>query len=96
MLSDQTGNGVDLVEFKLMQEDNNWIWHPFLILVDDDFDGVADRMFLDSNFDTSLNIVQDIRNRSIRMGNSIFDDFNFWEKVPIPPRPKNKLKLAVR
>ncbi len=96
MWADQTGIGVDLIEFKLMQEDNSWSWQPFLILVDDDYDGIANRMFLDSHFDTNLNIVQDIKDRSIRMDHSIFDGFNFWEKVPIPPRPKNKLKLTLR
>ena len=39
--------GVDLLEYKELRLDGGWHFIPFLIVVDDDFDGVVARVFVD-------------------------------------------------
>ena len=44
--------GVDLIEYRRMtlNEEGYWVWekHPYVVVVDDDFDGYADREFIDN------------------------------------------------
>ena len=69
--------GIDLIEFKLMRSNGTWAWEPFLMFVDDDFDGMADRIFLDRNFDGDLDRIHNIDSKRLKM-----DDINFQELSP--------------
>jgi len=68
--------GVDLIEYrKLIKKDDYIIWdkHPFIVIVDDDFDGYADREFIDNGKekDGVFDEVNDLRDKKISM-----DDFD--------------------
>jgi hypothetical protein len=60
-LSDNSWVSVDLIEFKLIEHDKNWRWEPFVVVSDDDFDGYADRLFVDVDFDGVFEMIFDIR-----------------------------------
>ena len=66
MHSDNTKVAVDLVEFKLVETDGTWRWEPFLVISDDDFDGYADRLFLDADFDGTLESIFSIGTKNWR------------------------------
>jgi hypothetical protein len=74
---DNTKVAVDLVEFKLLETDGTWCWEPFVTIIDDDFDGYADRLFLDADFDGTSESIFDIRNEKLAV-----DKIGFKEISP--------------
>ena len=62
-----SGSRVDILEFKKLNADGTWLWSPFLIFSDDDFDGFADRLFIDSNTDGRIDNVHDVSKNQIDM-----------------------------
>ena len=71
------GNGIDLFEFKALRTDGGWNRQAFLIFSDDDFDGIADRIFLDSNFDGRLDVTRCIKAKAIKMDEIDFNRIGF-------------------
>ncbi|MGD8720888.1 MAG: hypothetical protein PVG46_03750, partial [Desulfobacterales bacterium] len=65
---------VDLIEFKLLNETGAWSWYPLLMFSDDDFDGYADRLFVDADFNNVIDKVYDIKKNKIDMEKIRFDE----------------------
>ena len=67
--------GVDLIEYRLMilNEEGHWIWdkHPYIVVADDDFDGYADREFIDNGEekDGIFDEVNDLKDKKLEMDN---------------------------
>ena len=65
--------GVDLIEYRLMMvnEEGHWIWdkNPYIVVVDDDFDGYADREFIDNGEvkDGVFDEVNDIKDKKLHL-----------------------------
>jgi hypothetical protein len=53
--------GVDLLEYKQMRAEGGWDFIPFLIVVDDDFDGVVDRIFVDRDPPAGVDTAYDVQ-----------------------------------
>jgi hypothetical protein len=51
------GRGVDLLEYKRLLPDGHWEFQAFLILLDVDFDGYVDWVYLDHDRDASFDAV---------------------------------------
>lgn len=75
--SDNTVVAVDLIEFKLIESDGTWRWEPFVVISDDDFDGYADRIFVDADLDGVFEKIFDIRNEKLAI-----DKINYREISP--------------
>jgi hypothetical protein len=69
---------IDLIEFKLLKETGVWSWYPLLIFTDDDFDGYADRLFVDADFNNVIDKVYDIKKKKIKMEEIKFDEISPW------------------
>jgi hypothetical protein len=75
---------VDIIEYKILKEDGGWNWKPYLIFSDDNFDGIADRLFLDSNLDGSLDKIYNIASKGVIINRITFESFEPWlMKKPI-------------
>ncbi len=73
--------GIDLLEAKLFNRSGHWNWYPFLILSDENYDGTADHLFLDSNLDGLIDTSDDIAPWNLAMDKIQFDTFKPWEKL---------------
>jgi hypothetical protein len=69
------GRGIDLIEYKKMLDDNKWTLNPFLIICDDNFDGFADKIFLDTDFNSSLDINYKLKYGYLKMDYINFEQF---------------------
>jgi len=69
---------VDLIEFKLLNETGAWSWYPLLMFTDDDFDGYADRLFVDADFNNVIDKVYDIKKNKMDMEKIRFDEISPW------------------
>ena len=69
------GRGIDLIEYKKMLDDNKWELNPFLIICDDNFDGFADNFFLDTDFNSSLDINYKLKYGFLKMDYINFEQF---------------------
>lgn len=69
------GSGIDLIEYKKMLDDNKWTLNPFLIICDDNFDGFADKIFLDTDFNSSLDINYKLKYGYLKMDYINFEQF---------------------
>jgi len=78
MHSDNAKVAVDLIEFKLMTTDGTWRWEPFAVISDDDFDGYADRLFLDVDFDGTLESIFDISSEKLEIDKIGFTEISPW------------------
>ena len=78
MHSDNAKVAVDLIEFKLLTTDGTWRWEPFAVISDDDFDGYADRLFLDADFDGTLESIFDICSEKLAIDKIGFTEINPW------------------
>ena len=78
MHSDSAKVAVDLVEFKLLETDGAWRWEPFAVISDDDFDGYADRLFLDTDFDGVMDSIFNIRNEKLAVDKIGFREISPW------------------
>ena len=76
--SDNAKVAVDLVEFKMVETDGAWRWEPFAVISDDDFDGYADRLFLDADFDGTLESIFNICNEKLAIDKIGFKEINPW------------------
>jgi len=76
MRKPQNYNGIDLLEFKALQPGGGWQRQAFLIFSDDDFDGIADRILLDSNGNGRLDVSRNIKEKEIRMERIDFNRIN--------------------
>ena len=75
---------VDIIEYKILRKDGSWNWQPYLVFSDDNFDGIADRLFLDSNLDGSLDKIYDIASEGLIINNITFKKIKPWQrKQPI-------------
>jgi len=75
---------IDIIEYKMLEKDGSWNWQPYLIFSDDNFDGIADRLFLDSNLDGSLDKIYDISSEGLIIDRITFKKFKPWQrKQPI-------------
>ncbi len=69
----KSSKGVDLIEYRLLKltEIGRPMWdkHPYIIIVDDDFDGFADREFVDNGEvkDGIFDEVNDLKGNGINM-----------------------------
>ena len=77
-ISNPNNTRVDLVEYKLMLDDGSWSWEPILVFIDDNFDGVADRIFIDGDLNGTLDSVFDIKSKMIKMDEINFQEINPW------------------
>jgi len=66
------------MEYKMLNKDGTWRWQPYMIFSDDNFDGIADRLFLDSDLDGSLDKTYYIASRHLIMGRLKFNKFKPW------------------
>ena len=87
--SSKKGKGIDIIEYKMLKKDGTWIWQPYMIFSDDNFDGIADRLFLDSNLDGSLNKIYYIASKGLIMGRLKFKRFKPWPENLHPLKPTN-------
>jgi len=71
----------------MLKKDGAWSWQPYMIFIDDNFDGVADRLFLDSNLDGSLDKIYYITSRGLTMDRLKFKKFKPWPENPHPLKP---------
>ena len=69
----QGDSEIDLLEFRVLKTTKEgyqtWEEHPYILFVDDDFDGYADRLFIDHGKvrDGVFDDVQDLKNSNISM-----------------------------
>jgi hypothetical protein len=75
---------VDLIEFKLVQENRTWNWEPVMVFVDDDFDGYANRLFIDKELNGVLEKIYDISKEKVVMDEKIFQEISPWEGMEAP------------
>ncbi len=87
--SSEKGKGIDIVEYKMLKKDGTWRLQPYMIFIDDNFDGIADGLFLDSNLDGSLDKIYDIASRGLIMDRLKFKKFKPWQKNLHPLKPPN-------
>ena len=87
--SSEKGTGIDIIEYKMLKKDSTWRWQPYMIFIDDNFDGVADRLFLDSNLDGSLDKIYYIASRGLIMDSLKFKKFKPWQINPHPLKSPN-------
>lgn len=78
MHSDNAKVAVELVEFKLLETDGTWRWEPFAVISDDDFDGYADRLFLNVDFDGTMEGIFNIRNEKLPIDKIGFKEIKPW------------------
>jgi len=78
--SSEKGAGIDIIEYKMLKKNGTWSWQPYMIFSDDNFDGIADRLFLDSDLDGSLDKIYYIASRGLIMGRLKFKKFKPWPK----------------
>lgn len=71
---------IDIIEYKKLKKDGGWNWKPYLVFVDDNFDGFADRLFLDSNLDGSFEKISNIASESIIINRIAFKGFKPWRR----------------
>lgn len=85
ILLDNLNNvSVDLIEFKLLKPDRSWKWEPLLVFVDDNFDGYANRMFLDKDFDGAFDTIYEITDKKVVMDENFFLEILPWESLTHP------------
>ena len=89
----KNNQGIDIVEFKILRNDGTWDRQPYLVFSDDDFDGIADRLFLDSNLDGALDKIYDIALEGLIMNKITFKKFKPWQRKPPVELPHNSLDL---
>jgi hypothetical protein len=75
------GRGIDLIEYKKMLDGNKWTLNPFLIICDDNFDGFADKIFLDTDFNSSLDINYKLKYGFLKMDNINFERFRPFQYI---------------
>ena len=80
--SSEKGTGIDIIEYKMLKKDSTWRWQPYMVFSDDNFDGIADRLFLDSDLDGSLDKTYYIVSRHLIMG-----------RIKFKPWPENLHQL---
>jgi hypothetical protein len=56
-----TRRGVDLVEYKYLNDAGGWDYIPFLLVVDDNFDGVVERILVDRDPPAGVDAVYDVQ-----------------------------------
>lgn len=78
VLPNSTNVAVDLIEFKLLHQDRSWKWEPIIVVSDDDFDGYADRLFVDKDLDGVLENIYDITKIKVLMDEKIFEEIDPW------------------
>ena len=83
----ERGKGVDIIEYKMLKKYGTWRWEPYMIFSDDNFDGIADRLFLDSNLDGSLDKIYYIASRGLVMNRLKFKKFKPWPENLQPLKP---------
>jgi len=89
--SAKNDQGIDIIEYKILRNDGTWNRQPYLVFSDDDFDGIADRLFLDSNLDSALDKIYDIELEGLIMNKITFKKFKPWKrKSPEELRHKQK------
>ena len=81
-ISAKNGQGIDIIEYKMLRNDGTWDRQPYLVFIDDDFDGRADRLFLDSDLDGSLDKIYDIALEGLIMNKITFKKFMPWQRKP--------------
>jgi hypothetical protein len=88
-----TRQGLDVVELKLLSADGGWIWPPFMLFVDDDFDGFADRAWVDTDFNGVMEERPALEGRHIRMDRIDFRSLSPWPIEPGPVPLRNGLEI---
>lgn len=83
----ERGKGIDIIEYKMLKKNGTWSWQPYIIFSDDNFDGIADRLFLDSNLDGSLDKIYYIASRGLIMDKLKFNEFKPWQENLHPLKP---------
>ena len=89
----EKGKGIDIIEYKMLKKDRSWRWQPYMIFSDDNFDGIADRLFLDSDLDGSLDKIYCIASRQLIMGRIKFKKFRPWPENLHQLKPPNFDKI---
>ena len=85
--SSGNGTGIDIIDYKMLKKDGTWRWQPYMIFIDDNFDGIADKLFLDSNLDGSLDKIHYIVSRGFIMDRLKFKKFKPWQENLHPLKP---------
>ena len=80
---------VDIIEYKILKKEGGWNWHPYLVFSDDNFDGIVDRLFLDSNLDGSLDKTYNIAIEGLIINEISFKKFKPWHRKQPIKLPEN-------
>ena len=91
--SAKNDQGIDIIEYKILRNDGTWKRHPYMVFSDDDFDGIADRLFLDSNLDSVLDKIYDIGLEGLIMNKIKFKKFKPWQRKPPVELRHNSLDI---
>lgn len=59
--------GVDLLEYKGLLPNGNWVFNPIMVFSDDDFDCYAARVLYDCDADGNFETIADIPKESVRL-----------------------------
>jgi hypothetical protein len=78
------GRGIDLLEYKRLRPDGHWEFPAFLILLDVDFDGFVDRVYLDYDRDAAIDAVYAPPSRTIHLDRIDFRHFHPFRDHPPP------------
>jgi hypothetical protein len=78
------GRGIDLLEYKRLQSDGHWEFPAFLILLDVDFDGYVDWVFLDYDRDAVFDAVYAPSPATIHFDRIDFRHFHPFRNRPPP------------
>jgi hypothetical protein len=78
-----TGRGIDLLEYKRLLPGGHWEFRPFLVLVDENFDGYVDWVCLDYDRDARLDAVYAPSAAPIHFDRIDFRHFRPFENLPV-------------
>lgn len=83
-LSRDKGRGIDLHEYKRLLPDGHWEMTPFLVLVDQNFDGYVDWVCLDQDRDASFDAVYAPVKASVHFDRIDFSLFKPFAERAVP------------
>jgi hypothetical protein len=78
-----SGRGIDLLEFKRLLPDGHWEFRPFLVLVDENYDGYVDWVCLDHDRDAVLDAVYAPASSAIHFDRIDFRHFRPFANYPV-------------
>ena len=91
--STKNNKNIDILEYKMLKKEGGWNRQPYLVFSDDTFDGIVDRLFLDSNLDGSFDKIYDIASEGLLINEITFKKFKPWQRKQPIESPENGINL---